>query len=128
MNAKMGIPFWLSAFINEHGTQTLLLLIPLLSILVPLIHYVPMAYKWVVRRRLLHWYKRLTALENSLAMDAGNMHLADKATELNSIESAVSRISVPLHFSDQMYDLRGHIDLVWRRLLQRASEPAQSTT
>ena len=126
MNAKLGLPFWLSAFINEHGTQTLLLLIPLLSILVPLTHYVPMAYKWVIRRRLLHWYERLTALENSLDMGAGNTHLADKTTELNNIESAVSRISVPLHFSDQLYDLRGHIDLVRRRLLQRVSEAAHS--
>ncbi len=96
-------------------------MIPLLSILVPLTHYVPMAYKWVIRRRLLHWYERLTALENSLDMDAGNTHLAEKTTELNNIEGAVSRISVPLHFSDQLYDLRGHIDLVRRRLLQRAS-------
>lgn len=61
-------------------------MIPLLSILVPLTHYVPMAYKWVIRRRLLHWYERLTALENSLDMDAGNTHLAEKTTELNNIE------------------------------------------
>src|SRR5262249_50371713 len=34
MNTTLGFPFWPAAFLNEHGTQTLLLLIPLLSILV----------------------------------------------------------------------------------------------
>jgi hypothetical protein len=32
MNSNLGLPFWLSAFINEHGTQSLLLLIPIFSV------------------------------------------------------------------------------------------------
>jgi hypothetical protein len=36
--------------------------------------------------------------------------------ELDRIDAAVSRASVPLPFSDQLYDLRAHIDLVRRRL------------
>ncbi len=120
MNSNLGLPFWLSAFINEHGTQSLLLLIPIFSVLVPLFHYLPLAYKWLIRRRLLHWYEQLKALETSLDQDAGNQHLAEKTAELNRIDEAVSRIHVPLHFSDQLYDLRGHIDIVRRRLSQRA--------
>jgi hypothetical protein len=33
----------------------------------------------------------------------------------------VSRIRVPLNFSDQYYDLRSHIDLVRQRLGARAA-------
>ena len=121
MNAKMGIPFWVSAFVNEHGTQTLLLIVPLLSILVPLFHFAPIAYKWLMRRRLLYWYEQLTALENSLDMAGGNEHLAEKLAELNRIEQGVSGINLPLQFTDQLYDLRGHINIVRQRLAQLAS-------
>ena len=45
---------------------------------------------------------------------------ANKA-ELDRIENGVTRIKVPLHFSDQLYDLRGHIDLMRQRLMPRAA-------
>src|SRR5262249_48413050 len=41
MNTALGLPFWPAAFLNEHGTQSVLVLIPLISILVPLFHYLP---------------------------------------------------------------------------------------
>lgn len=127
MNHKLGLPFWLTAFVNEHGTQSLLLLIPLLGVLAPLLHYLPMAYKWLIRRRLLRWYEQLKALETSLAEDVAEDLWAAKTAELDRIDQAVSRIHVPLHFSDQLYDLRGHIDIVRRRLRQRASAPRRTS-
>jgi hypothetical protein len=42
--------------------------------------------------------------------------LAGRLQELDRIDAAVSRASVPLPFSDQLYDLRAHINLVRRRL------------
>jgi hypothetical protein len=40
-------------------------------------------------------------------------------TELDDIDRAVATIKVPLYLSDQLYDLRGHIDLVRQRLAER---------
>jgi hypothetical protein len=114
MEATLGLPFWPAAFVNEHGTQTVLVLIPLLSIIVPLFHYLPLLYKWSVRRRLLAWYRQLRALET--ALDAAPRDLAAKHAALDRIDAAVSRVRIPLPFSDQIYDLRSHIDLVRRRL------------
>ena len=119
----MKLPFWPAALINEHGTHAALLAIPLLSILVPLFHYLPMLYKWTIRRRLLAWYRRLKALETSLERDPSNAHLAAKQAELERIDAAVRRIRVPLPFSEQIYDLRGHIDFVRRRLETKAPAP-----
>ena len=39
--------------------------------------------------------------------------------EFDRIDSAVRRIRVPLYYSDKLYDLRGHIDLVRQRLAVR---------
>jgi len=121
MNAMLGLPFWPAAFLNEHGTHTVLLLIPLISILVPLFHYLPILYKWSIRRRLLAWYRELKALELSIETDP-DAHVAQKQAALDRIDAAVSRIRVPLPFLDQSYDLRSHIDLVRRRLDMRAPE------
>jgi NMT1 family protein len=126
MNAVLGLPFWPAAFLNEHGTQTVLLLIPLISILVPLFHYLPLLYKWSVRRRLLAWYRRLKALETSLDVDPSDAHLAEKRAELDRIDAMVTRLRVPLPFSDQIYDLRAHIDLVRRRLAPKVPGPLRT--
>ena len=54
------------------------------------------------------------------------LNLAEKQAELERIDTAVSRIRVPLPFADQAYDLRVHIELVGRRLAQR--EPGARLT
>ena len=42
---------------------------------------------------------------------------------VEKIEEAVSHIRFPLGFANQVYDLRGHIDLVRRRLAVQAAAP-----
>ena len=116
LNNNLGIPFWVTAYLHKNGTSTVLLLIPILSILLPLARLLPMLYTWTVRRRLFHWYRQMKALENQLAHTPSPEELAEAKIELDRIDRAVSRVRVPLAFSDQFYDLRGHIDFVRRRL------------
>jgi hypothetical protein len=96
--------------------------------LVPLFHYLPILYKWSVRRRLLSWYRQLRALETSLDADPLVAHLAEKQAALDRIDAAVSRVRMPLPFADQMYDLRSHIDLVRRRLATKVPAPLRVAT
>ena len=124
---QYGLPYWPAAFMYEHGSQAVLLIIPLLSILLPLFHYLPILYKWGVRRRLLRRYRQLTRLESSIGDSPSQSQIVEKLRQLDSIDEAVSGISVPLPFTDQLYDLRGHIDLVRRRLeLMTHAEPRVS--
>jgi uncharacterized protein len=124
MATRNGLPFWLVALVHQHGTQLLLLLIPLLSVILPLTRLLPTAYNWTVRRRLLYWYRQLKALEFSINRAPTLDHIEEKEAELDRIDHAVSRIKVPLNYSDQLYDLRGHIDLVRRRLTPRVTPKA----
>ena len=121
LTAQLGLPFWPAAVINEHATKSILLLIPLLSILIPMIRILPAIYNWRVRRRLLYWYKQLKALENSIQEKPTAEELATKQAEIERIDAAVSRIWVPIYFSDQLYDLRGHIDLIRQRIAPRGA-------
>ena len=119
--ANTGLPFWLTAFLHAHGSQSILVLIPLLSILLPLSRLLPSLYNWSMRRRLLYWYRELKALEATLADSSSANHLAAKQAEFDRIDRGVGGLRVPLAFSNQLYDLRLHIDLVRQRLGLRAS-------
>jgi uncharacterized protein len=119
LNKRLGLPFSLTAFASAYAAQTVLLLIPLLAVILPLMNALPKLYVWSVRRRLLYWYRQLTALERSLDGPEGASHIRARQGDLERIDAAVTRIRIPLTFADQLYDLRGHIDLVRQRLAAR---------
>lgn len=127
-NANVGVPFWVTAFSFLHATKIILLAIPILSVTIPAMRFLPMLYTWMIRRRLLQWYDRLKELEVTLDHKPSLAQRAEVSEELQRIDRAVSRLRLPRHFSDQLYDLRGHIDLVEQRLtpkrapLQAAAE------
>jgi hypothetical protein len=86
----------------------------------PLFRFLPQLYNWMTRRRLFYWYAHLKALEASFDVTLNDKHLAEKQAEIERIEDAVSQIRFPLSFSDQVYNLRSHIDIVRRKIASRA--------
>ena len=105
------LPFWLANFIE----RSLIMIVPIATILLPLFKVVPWLYEWRIRRRILYWYGELKALERDVDDETTNekqRYLAD----ILEIESAVSKIPVPLHYSDKLYELRGAVDLVRQRI------------
>ena len=110
------VSFSTAAWIDEHAGTVVLSLIPLLGILIPLTRAVPAIYTWTVRRRILYWYRRLQALERRLDFEERLTRNGATTPEIERIDSAVSKIKVPLAYSDQYYDLRQHIELVRQRL------------
>jgi TRAP-type uncharacterized transport system substrate-binding protein len=123
INYRIGVPFSYTAFVSAHAAK-LVLLIPLLAVLVPLGRTLPAVYVWLVRRRLVYWYRQLTALERSLDRGGDKYDPAAHRAEIERIDAHVRSIRLPLYFSDQLYDLRGHIDLVRQRLQEKA-QPAR---
>jgi len=111
------LPLWLTV----HVQRAIAVLVAAVAVGLPLLHYLPMLYKWSARRRLLYWYGQLKALEASFDANTSDRHLAEKRAEIERIEDAVSRIRFPLTFTDQLYDLRSHIDVVRRKIAARAN-------
>ena len=116
VNTALGIPFWVTAYVHKNGTSTVLLLIPILTILLPLFRILPMLYTWTVKRRLYSWYRQMKALEARIDQNPSPASMAEAHDELERIDRAVSRIRVPINFSDQFYNLRSHIDVIRLRL------------
>lgn len=117
VTSRLGLPFAFSGFISNYFAQALLLIVPLMALLIPVSRAVPAIYRFVMRRRILHWYRLLKALERSLDNAAKRqIDLAAHVDALERIDAAVRRLHVPLPFSSELYDLRSHIALVRRRL------------
>jgi hypothetical protein len=111
------LPLWLSA----HAQRAIAVLVAGLAIGIPAFRFLPVFYQWVMRRRLMYWYAKLKALEASFDINANAMSLPETKIEIERIEDAVSHIQFPLSFTDQLYNLRSHIDIVRRKIASRAN-------
>jgi TRAP-type uncharacterized transport system substrate-binding protein len=119
LNQRFGIPFAFTAFASSYAAHILLILIPVLAIWVPMSRALPALYVWMVRRRLVYWYRQLKALERDIDTRGAKYDLAAHQAELERIDGAVRRMRVPNYFSNELYDLRLHIDVVRWRLWPR---------
>jgi TRAP-type uncharacterized transport system substrate-binding protein len=111
------LPLWLTV----HAQRAIAVLLTAIAIGLPLFRYLPAAYDWRIRRRLLYWYGQLKSLEASIEADQSSIGLASTRMAVDKIEEAVSHTRFPLGFANQVYDLRGHIDIVRRRLASPAA-------
>jgi len=116
VSARLGVPYQVTAYVSTYAGQVLLVLIPLIALIVPFTRAVPAMYVWMVRRRIVYWYRHLKDLERRLDSRDARADIAAHQDELERIDSAVRRIRVPHYFSNQLYDLRLHIALVRQRL------------
>jgi hypothetical protein len=115
------LPLWLSV----HAQRAIAVLVAAIALGLPLFRFLPWAYNWITRRRLFYWYAQLKALEASFDADRTNKRLTEKQAEIERIEEAVSHISFPLTFSDQLYNLRSHIEIVRRKISSHVNAPGR---
>ncbi|MCK9388816.1 MAG: ABC transporter substrate-binding protein [Sulfuritalea sp.] len=109
------LPFWAATLID----RMVVMLLPLLVVLLPLVKFAPQIYGWRVRSRIYRRYGELKFLENEINEEPGRHSRAEWIEKLDRIEADASRIRTPLTFSDMLYTLRGHIDLVRDMILRR---------
>ena len=104
------LPFWLANLIDRMWV----VLVSIIAVLIPLARMVPPLYQFRIRSRVFRWYRRLREIEDLLR--TGKVPPAELLDNLNKLEAKVQHITVPLSYADQLYSLRGHIELVRERL------------
>jgi hypothetical protein len=108
------LPFWVANTVD----RIKIMLVPLLVLLLPLLKIVPPTFRWRIRSRITRWYRELYAIDARIT--AADAVLANELiADIDRVEREVIRISVPLGFADQLYNLRSHIALVRERILAR---------
>ena len=108
------LPIWAASLVE----RSLLVLVPLLTLLLPLVRILPGVIDWRIRSRAFRWYRELRAIER----DADGLRPGDAALRrelqrrLDLVEARVLATPMPLSRSDLLYNLRQHLDLVRARL------------
>ncbi len=109
------LPFWAATLID----RLVLLALPLVTLLFPLAKVVPPLYRWRVRSRIYSWYEQLLEIESNAEKNLPAGDIAAYLQELDEMEDEVNAISVPLSYADNKYNLRVHIELVRKRLVEK---------
>ncbi|NPA60435.1 MAG: ABC transporter substrate-binding protein [Epsilonproteobacteria bacterium] len=105
-------PFWVASQID----RLKILLIPLLTLLFPLLKGILPLYNWSIRSKIYKWYKRLDKLEysGSLSQEKIEAYLEELAKLKNEVQE---HTKVPLSYKGEYYNLLLHIDSVANELL-----------
>jgi len=108
------LPFWLAVLID----RLIVLLIPVIALLIPLMRIAPAIYNWRVRSKVFRNYGELKFLEDDLSHRFDPAKVAEYRSRLDALDHDASQISVPLAFTDLVYTLREHVNLV-RHILDK---------
>ena len=105
-------PFWIASNID----RLKILIIPLLTLLLPLFKGFFPLYNWSMRSKIYRWYDEIRAIDNEIE----SLTPEKLKEELEKIEKLRIEISketkVPLSFMGEYYNLQLHIDHVKYRL------------
>ena len=115
-------PFRMAELIGK----LVILLIPVLVVLYPMMHFLPRIYDWAMRSKVLRMYGELRVLENATSRDQGNKSdIPEMIALLDRMEEQVNRLTMPVAYASMLYELRTHIDLVRGSLKKHADNVAE---
>ena len=107
------LPFWAANLVERF----LVMLVPVVTLLIPLLRFAPPVYHWQVRRRILRRYRMLQRIEEQAFQVGGHEDRADLLAQLQGLEEETEKLHIPLNFTDSLYILRTHIRFV-RRIIE----------
>ena len=102
------LPFWLANF----AERTVFFLLPIFTILFPLVRSIPPIYDWRIRERISGLYKQLRQLETKARAAETEEEREEICEALRAMVHRVGQIRIPLSFADDLYRLRSHIRFV----------------
>jgi hypothetical protein len=102
------LPFWLANLVDRMW----LALLSIVAVLLPLSRVVPPLVELRIRSRVFRWYGQLREIEGAATAQSRTALLE----RLDAIEARVNAVQVPLSYTDELYALKSHIQLVRRQL------------
>ena len=102
------LPFWAASLVD----RLKLMVLPLIALLLPLTKVLPPTYHWRMRSRIYRWYDELHELDAYTRENADSEVISSALTTLDEMEHDVRQVDVPLSYSEELYNLRLHIELL----------------
>lgn len=118
------LPFWVAVLVE----RLWVLVIPLVTLALPLMRFAPPVYTWQMESRIYRWYDDLRRIEAGLPAAAGEPGAGgtagDAGAALDALEARVAAIGVPSSYGRHLFALRRDIAYVRARVTAGAGEPA----
>ncbi|MCZ6608859.1 MAG: TAXI family TRAP transporter solute-binding subunit [Alphaproteobacteria bacterium] len=92
--------------------RLVIMLLPLLTLMIPLFRIAPPAYRWGIRRKVYRWYKELKRIEQDWQAKGAGSETATIVARLDTIQDQVGHVRIPLSYAEHLYHLRLHIGFV----------------
>jgi len=102
------LPFWLAVLVD----RLIVLLVPVIALLIPLLRVAPAIYSWRVKSKVFRCYGELKFLEDDLKNHYDPARLTEYRERLDALDEEAAELHVPLGFTDLVYTLREHVNLV----------------
>ena len=106
------LPFWIAVLVE----RLFVLIVPVVVLLLPLLKVAPSIYHWRIRSKIFRCYGDLKFMENDLRLNYDPARHAEYLARLDRIEDDAYARNIPIGFSDLLYTLREHINLVRDKL------------
>lgn len=106
------VPFIIASLADRY----IILVIPLLVVLFPLFKVAGPIYRWRIRARIYRWYKYLREVDKRFLNHTLPERVDEEIEKLESLQEELSKVEVPLSYSNELYELHLHVRYVIRRL------------
>ncbi|HEY5717066.1 MAG TPA: TAXI family TRAP transporter solute-binding subunit [Motiliproteus sp.] len=110
------MPFWAANLVD----RLIVMLLPLITLMIPLMKILPPTSRWRVRSRIYRWYDQLRDLDFRTSAANSPAQIHQLLSELEHIEQDVMQVTVPKSYADAQYNLRLHLRLIRERLDRQA--------
>ncbi len=111
------LPFGLASVVE----RLLKVALPVILVVLPFLRVLPGFYEWRVKRRLARVYRQLLDVERAVHAPGASSSLGDYEGQIQTLERRLRSETIPIMYSDELYALREHIELV-RNQIARAIE------
>jgi len=112
------LPFWLAAWFD----RVKLVLLPMCTLLLPLLKVAPPIYRWRIRSKIYRWYRVLREIDQKLKEAPPGTDFSQDIAGLRNLEIELAEVSVPLSYMAEFYSLRFHISFVLEKLHERGGQ------
>jgi hypothetical protein len=111
-------PFWAAVLID----RLKIMILPLITLLVPLVKVAPPLYRWRIRSKIYRWYRVIRDIDLRMERGLASPDLRDERERLRALEKEVNEISVPASNMEEFYNLRMHIGLMLEQVERRTRD------
>jgi TRAP-type uncharacterized transport system substrate-binding protein len=109
------LPFWMATLVE----RLVFIFLPLAILIYPALKFLPQAYDWMMRMRVVRLYDEMRSIESEI--NASQREAKELGEQLDRLDDRANALRLPKTYSIMVYTLRSHLRLVRGRLSARSS-------